>query len=78
MIGIELKENDLQTEIFLNREPQTVEELVAMLTEGPIRVTHLPTGISAIGEGQGSQVKNKERAIELLKVLLAREDHSTD
>ena len=41
-------------------------------------MTHLPTGISAIGEGQGSQAKNKERAIELLQILLANEDHSRD
>lgn len=78
MTRIELNEKDLQTEICLASEPKTVEETLAMLTEGPIRVTHLPTGISAIGEGQGSQVKNKERAIELLKVLLAKEANSTD
>jgi protein subunit release factor A len=70
MNRIDLNENDLQTEIFLAREPETVEELLAMLTEGAIRVTHLPTGISAIGEGQGNQVKNKEMAIERLRTLL--------
>ena len=70
MNSIDLNENDLQTEIFLARESETVEELIAMLTEGAIRVTHVPTGISAIGEGQGNQVKNKEMAIERLKTLL--------
>lgn len=74
MNRIELKEKDLQIEIFLAREPVTVEEYVSMLTEGAIRVTHLPTGISAIGEGQGNQVKNKEKAIELLQTLLADRD----
>jgi len=78
MTKIELNENELQTEIFLAREPLTVEEHLAMLTEGPIRVTHLPTGISAIGEGQGTQVRNKGKAIELLKVLLAEADHERD
>ena len=72
MTRIELSDSDLQTEVFFAREPQTIEEHLAMLTEGAIRVTHLPTGVSAIGEGQGNQVKNKERAIELLKALLAK------
>ena len=78
MTNIELNESDLQTELFLSREPKTVEEHVAMLTEAPIRVTHLPTGISAIGQGQGNQIKNKERAIQLLKEQLARSGDSEE
>jgi protein subunit release factor A len=37
----------------------------------PIRVTHLPTGKSAIGEGCGNQIANKQMAIDLLKDLLS-------
>ena len=74
MNRIELDEKDLQIEILLAREPETVEEYVSMLTEGAIRVTHLPTGLSAIGEGQGNQVTNKEMAIELLKTLLGNRE----
>lgn len=70
----ELNESDLQIEIFWAEEAKTVAESAAMITVAPIRVTHLPTGISAIGEGQGSQVKNKERAIELLKGRLATDE----
>jgi len=76
MTNIELNESDLQTELFINREPKTLEEHVAMFTDAPIRVTHLPTGISAIGQGQGNQIKNKDKAIELLKKQLAKDGNS--
>jgi len=72
MTSLELDESDLQTELFLSREPQDLAEYLVMVTEGPVRVTHLPTGISAIGEVQGNQVKNKAKAIELLKEQLLR------
>jgi len=74
MNNIELNETDLQTEIFVDMEALSIEEITVALREAPIRVTHLPTGISAVGEGQGNQVKNKERAMELLRTLLTRED----
>ena len=70
MDNVAIDENDLKTEIHIPEEPKTTDEYVAMLSNPPIRITHLPTGISAIGEGQGSQIKNKEKAIELLKVQL--------
>ena len=70
MDNLVFDENDLQTEIYLPEEPKTTDEYVAMVSNPPIRVTHLPTGISAVGEGQGSQIKNKEKAIELLKAQL--------
>jgi protein subunit release factor A len=73
MTFIELNEDDLETEILLDEEPRAVAEQIAWVTQAPIRVTHLPTGISAVGEGQGNQIKNKQRAIELLKEYLARE-----
>jgi protein subunit release factor A len=76
MTNNNLNESGLLTELFLAREPETIADHVAMLTDAPVRVTHLLTGISAIGEGQGDQVKNKERAVELLKEQLAREGHS--
>ena len=65
-------EDDLHVEIFVSEEPKNIDEHIALLANAPIRVTHLPTSISAVGEGQGSQVKNKEKAIELLKEQLAR------
>lgn len=73
MTLIDLNEDDLETEIFLDEEPRTLAEQLAWLTQAPIRVTHRPTGISAVGEGQGNQIKNKERAIQLLNEYLERE-----
>ena len=72
MAEIEFNESDTLTEIQMPEEPLSTEELVAWLTTAPIRVTHVPTGASAVGEGLGSQVKNKEKAIELLRGELAR------
>ena len=73
MTNIYLSEDDLEIEILIDDAPKTAEELGAWLTEAPLRVTHRPTGISAIGEGQGNQIKNKERALQLLKERLAKE-----
>jgi protein subunit release factor A len=72
MSFIDLNEDDLEIEIFLDEESRTVTDQIAYLTQAPIRVTHRPTGVSAVGEGQGNQVKNKQRAIELLKEYLAK------
>ena len=74
MDNIGFNENDLYVEVFIPEEPKTIDEHIAMLSNPPIRVTYLPTGISAVGEGQGSQIKNKERAIELLKERLKKND----
>ena len=53
-------------------ESSSIEDFAAAVTTAPIRVTHLPSGISAVGEGQGNQVANKQRALELLQEELAR------
>ena len=56
-------------------EPNTdMAKLMSDVANAPIRITHIPTGLSAIGEGQGSQIANKEMALELLKKLLSRVD----
>jgi protein subunit release factor A len=73
MSNTDINEVDLLIEIFLSHEPGSVEEYINLLADPPIRVTHKPTGISAIGEGQGSQVRNKEKALEFLKELLSSE-----
>jgi protein subunit release factor A len=74
MSNTDINEADLLTEIFLSHEPGSVEDYVNLLANPPIRVTHKPTGISAIGEGQGSQVLNKEKALEILKELLSSKE----
>lgn len=71
-------ENDLYVEAFIADEPKTIDEHVAMLSNPPIRVTHRPTGICAVGEGQGSQIKNKEKAIELLIEQLKKNESTKE
>lgn len=41
-------------------------------TESAVRVTHIPTGLSAIGRDERSQTANRKRALERLAILLAR------
>ena len=68
---MDLNERELRVEMFMppDSDPGNIEFNVL---NAPIRVTHLPTGLSAIGEGQGSQVKNKEMALQLLKKLISK------
>ncbi len=67
MADISFNENDISTELLMPEESMAVTEQIAWLNSAPVRVTHLSTGLSAIGEGQGDQIKNKERALELLR-----------
>ena len=71
MNDTDINEADLLIEIFYSHEPSSVEEHLSLLADPPIRLTHKPTGISAIGEGQGSQIRNKEMALERLQELLS-------
>ena len=70
----DIDESDLLVEIFYSQEPSSVDEHIALLADPPIRVTHRPTGISAIGEGQGSQVGNKDMALKVLHGLLSSKE----
>ena len=72
MAKVELDESTLLTEMQMPDEQLSLDERLAWVSSAPIRVTHLPTGLSAVGEGQGSQIKNKERAVELLIGELAK------
>jgi protein subunit release factor A len=74
MDNVVFDESELKTEIFIPEEPKTTAEYIAMLSNPAIRVTYLATGVSAIGEGQGSQIKNKEKAIELLRAQLEKDE----
>ena len=75
---MDLNDDDLEVEICLDDKPRTVEELIESITTAPIRATHKPSGISAVGEGQGNQVKNKARAIELLRETLLKQEPNDD
>jgi len=63
----ELIESELLIEILMTEVSLDAQDLGTWVTSAPIRVTHLPSGISAVGEGQGNQVANKQRALELLR-----------
>jgi len=41
-------------------------------TESSVRVTHIPTGISAIARDERSQTANRKRALERLTIILSR------
>lgn len=76
MTDFKLDENDLLVEIFRYPPTGNLDEDFARMSFAPVRIIHKPTGISAIGEEQVSQIKNKEKAIELLKELLAKQEIS--
>ena len=71
MSEVEWGEDDILTEICWESTGDTARD-IELISRAPIRVTDVPTGISAVGEGQGSQVRNYEKAIERLRHLLSQ------
>ena len=66
-VEITLDPKDLRFDLFRSSGPggQNVNK-----RETAARVTHLPTGVSAGSQNQRSQLQNKEKALELLKIKL--------
>jgi len=64
---IELKEGDLRVDTFRSSGPggQNVNR-----RESAVRITHIPTGISAASQSQRSQLQNRQKALELVKMKL--------
>ncbi len=66
---MEIPESDLKIDFFRSSGPggQNVNKV-----ETAVRVTHLPTGLIAASQVERSQVQNRERAMNLLKIKLLK------
>jgi len=65
--AVQIKESDLRVDTFRSSGPggQNVNR-----RESAVRITHIPTGVSAASQSQRSQLQNRQKALELVKMKL--------